>query len=308
MILSDKFVFGILTDGAEFFVDVGDGALDVGHRHDGMLIEREFLVRQFFQRSLAGGQAFLQRFLRRSAFGDVARDFGKAPERAPVVEHGSDHDVSPEGGTVLADPPGLFLKSPFGEGLLEFSGGLTGFAVFCSVKTRKMLAQNFLLQIALDAGRTRIPANHVTFGVEHVDGVVLDSVEQQPEPFLTFVQHFLRPLALGDIRADRHVLPGFAVGVEKRDDRGIHPVNRTIFGAVADFVPPYLAVGDGVVHLAEELGGMVAGVEDAVVLAQEFLARIFADGAELVVHVGDGSLHVSGGDDGVLVEGELLIG
>src|SRR5260370_1255514 len=52
----------------------------------------------------------------------------------------------------------------------------------------------------------------------------------------------------------------------------------------------------------------MAGAEDAMVLAQQFLARVFADGAELVVYVGDGSLHVGGGNNGMLVEGELLIG
>jgi hypothetical protein len=44
------------------------------------------------------------------------------------------------------------------------------------------------------------------------------------------------------------------------------------------------------------------------VLADQFLARILADGAELIVHVGDGPLHVGGGDDGVLVQRKLLVG
>src|SRR5438270_640310 len=44
------------------------------------------------------------------------------------------------------------------------------------------------------------------------------------------------------------------------------------------------------------------------VLPQQFLARVFADSAELVVHISDGPLNVSGGDDGMLVQRELLVG
>ena len=59
--------------------------------------------------------------------------------------------------------------------------------------------------------------------------------------------------------------------------------------------------------LLEKLFRMVARVEDAVVLAQKFVARVFADGAELVIDVGDGTLHVGGGDDRVLVESVFLL-
>src|SRR6267154_721642 len=71
VILPDEFVFGILTDGAELFVDVSDGALDVGNGDNRVLIERKFLVREFLERSLAGGKAFLHRFLSPLAFRNV---------------------------------------------------------------------------------------------------------------------------------------------------------------------------------------------------------------------------------------------
>ena len=44
------------------------------------------------------------------------------------------------------------------------------------------------------------------------------------------------------------------------------------------------------------------------ILAHQFFSRILADGAELVIHIGDSSLHVSSGHDGVLVQSKLLIG
>ncbi len=99
---------------------------------------------------------------------------------------------------------------------------------------------------------------------------------------------------------------GLPSGVEERDDGGIHPVNRAVLGAVADLAVPHLAIRDGVVHLLEKLLGVVARVEDAMVLAQQLIPRVLADGAELVVYIGDGSLHVSRGDNSVLVESVFL--
>ena len=71
---------------------------------------------------------------------------------------------------------------------------------------------------------------------------------------------------------------------------------------------PHFPVGDGLVHLLEKLFRVVAGVEDAVILADQFLFGILTDGAELVVHISDGALNVGHGHDGVLIESELLIG
>ena len=66
--LADQFVLGILTDGAELVVHVGNRALHVGYRHDGVLIEGEFLIRQFFESNFSSGEAFLQ-----CCFGLLAR-------------------------------------------------------------------------------------------------------------------------------------------------------------------------------------------------------------------------------------------
>src|SRR4026207_721660 len=51
---------------------------------------------------------------------------------------------------------------------------------------------------------------------------------------------------------------------------------------------------------------MVPGVENAVILADQLFPAVLADLAELVIGIGDRPLEVGDGDDGVLVEGELL--
>jgi len=52
---------------------------------------------------------------------------------------------------------------------------------------------------------------------------------------------------------------------------------------------------------AEELFGMMGRVQDEVIVSDQLVLGILADGAELVVDIGDGALHVGGGDDRVLV-------
>jgi len=71
---------------------------------------------------------------------------------------------------------------------------------------------------------------------------------------------------------------------------------------------PDLAVSDSVVHLLEKRRGVMARVEYAVILADEFVFGVFADSTELVIHVSNRALNVGHSHDGVLIEGEFLIG
>ena len=119
--------------------------------------------------------------------------------------------------------------------------------------------------------------------------------------------HF-RVFARSDVGADSHELTRFAVAVEKRNDGCIHPIERTVFGFVFDFALPYFPLSNGRPQIADEFLWMVARIDDAVILPKQFLAGILGDGAELVVDVGDFSLRISDGDDGVLVERGLQFG
>ena len=65
---------------------------------------------------------------------------------------------------------------------------------------------------------------------------------------------------------------------------------------------PDPAAGDRRPEVANEFLRMETGVDDAVILAQQFLARIFRDRAELVVRVGYRAARIGDGDDGVLVK------
>ena len=53
---------------------------------------------------------------------------------------------------------------------------------------------------------------------------------------------------------------------------------------------------------------VVAGIEDAVILADQFLFGVLTDLAELLVHVGNSALYVRHRYDRVLIKRKLLVG
>jgi hypothetical protein len=71
---------------------------------------------------------------------------------------------------------------------------------------------------------------------------------------------------------------------------------------------PDLAIGNGMVHVPEKLLRVMARIEDPMVLANQLLTGVLADRAELIVRIGDRALDVGKGNDGVLVQGKLLVG
>ena len=117
------------------------------------------------------------------------------------------------------------------------------------------------------------------------------------------VEFVLIGLALRDVGADGDVLPRFSGVVEKRTDGRFDPVKRPVFRPVPNLAPPHLAATDRRPKVAEKFLGVGARVDDAVVLAEEFLAGKLGDGAELVVDVGDAAGGVGDGDDRMFVEG-----
>lgn len=84
------------------------------------------------------------------------------------------------------------------------------------------------------------------------------------------LQLFLVGLALGDVGADGDVLERFAGRVDKRADRRIDPIKGPVFGAVANLTPPDPALGQCSPEIAEKFLGMRAGIDDAVILPDEF--------------------------------------
>lgn len=128
--------------------------------------------------------------------------------------------------------------------------------------------------------------------------------------FLVLFGQFLRVLgdlflvrfARGDVRANCDVLNGFPGGVQERENRRVHPVIGSVPGSIADFTVPDFALGDRAPKFGEEGLGMMSGVDDAMILAEKFFARVFRNLAKLVVDVSDVAGGIGDGDNGMRVQ------
>ncbi len=114
-------------------------------------------------------------------------------------------------------------------------------------------------------------------------------------------------LAFGDVGTNGDVLRRQSIFVAEGDDGSVDPVKHPVSGAVTHLAMPYLARGNRFPHIAEQSGRILHRLDDTVVFANQLFARITADFTELVVGVEDGALRIGDADDGVLVEGELLV-
>src|SRR4051812_46224584 len=143
----------------------------------------------------------LQLELGLAPLGDVAGDLGKADQPAVFLD-GVDDDAGPEERAVLADTPAFLLIAAVLPGNSERPRGLAVGLVGGGVKPRKMLADDFLRQVALDALPADVPAGYDSIRVEHIERVVGYSLDQQPETALA-LEKILLLLCPGHLHPNR---------------------------------------------------------------------------------------------------------
>ena len=170
-----------------------------------------------------------------------------------------------------------------------------------------MLVQGDQLRIALDQFSFDFrAARHVALEIQHGTGKLPGPLLDQPlQLVMCMAQRLLYLFDAGDLGAQGDVPVVPSVGADHRDDRRRHPVEIAVLAAVADDTLPGKTAGEGSPHLHEERLVVVTGVEDAVVLSEQFLARVLADPDELVVDERDPAVQSGDADDGMLVHGEL---
>src|SRR5471030_3232807 len=98
--------------------------------------------------------------------------------------HGRDVDVRPEGRAVLAHSPAFVFHMADLPRDGQLARWLARRGLFRQIKLREMPADDFLARVSLDARRARVPADHEALRIEHENRVILDTVDQQPEPLL----------------------------------------------------------------------------------------------------------------------------
>jgi hypothetical protein len=126
------------------------------------------------------------------AFSDVARNLGEPDQRPLVVPDRLDDGVGPEAGAILSDAPALSLMPAMGPNGLQYSLGKAACSIFRGKESGKVLANDLNRLVALDPLGASIPGCNESVRVEHVNGIVGESVKQQFDPIS------IHWIALGD--------------------------------------------------------------------------------------------------------------
>ena len=154
----------------------------------GELAERVHLLR-FGKLPLNSGKLHL----RLAALGDIAGDLGVADQLAGFIANRIDHHAGPEERTILADAPAfLFIAAGLAcnrQRPCRAAGGL----ILVGVEAREMLADDFRRRVAFDPFAAGVPARHESLRIEHVQRVVCDTADQEPEVALAVQQRIPQP-------------------------------------------------------------------------------------------------------------------
>ena len=135
----------------------------------------------------------------------------------------------------------------------------------------------------------------------------LGARQDQSISLFAFTQRRLERLHVTDIGAYGNVLIGAAFDIKEGGDGGCYPIQAAVTAPVAYLALPDMAIRDGVPHFLIELWRVFARLEEAMVVSCQFVTRVAADFAELVVDIGDVPRPIRYADDGVLVQYLVLL-
>ena len=106
---------------------------------------------------------------------DLMREELASATRAVVIGGGY---IGLEAAAVLSKPPSLLVIAPLSGGSLKGCLGQRGCPVLIGVKPREVLAYDLVRKIAFDPLRSSIPACDAPLGIEHIDRVISDALNQ----------------------------------------------------------------------------------------------------------------------------------
>ena len=204
--------------------DGGQQIVEVVGEAAGQLAERLHLLRA--EQLLA---RFLEPQLGLALLGHVAGDLGEADQLAVIVANGVDHHACPETRAVLAHAPAFgFVAAGFPRGLERAfrHAGVDGLRACRNVlKCSPTISSG---RVALDALGARIPVGHAAFGIEHVDGVIGDALDQQAEAPLGIEKRLLGIFFVGHVAGDLREADQTAMLVVDAIDDDARPEARAV--------------------------------------------------------------------------------
>jgi len=114
--------------------------------------------------------------------------------------------VSDAGTPTVSDPGGFFIKAAALRGLFQHRFRVLAIEFGLGEEARKMLAQNLVAGIAVNAFSAQVPCSHVAVAIEHIDGVIVDALNDRAQLLVVQAIFFLRSALLSHIadEADNH--------------------------------------------------------------------------------------------------------
>src|SRR5882757_6373371 len=138
----------------------------------------------------------------------------------------------------------------------------------------------------MDAKALMCPSLRTRGQIDHESahaGYLFDALEER----LAFDHAALGFPMSGDIEADGDVFFNPAVFTQNRGNDAIHPVDGTVSGAIANLAAPGFSNVEVLPQALPKFSRMRARTDDTVIVAEEFIAGVAADGAERGIYVGD---------------------
>src|SRR3982751_5311672 len=133
-----------------------------------------------------------------------------------------------------------------------------------------VLAYRFLGRPAINVFGSFDPKQNVLLEITYENRVLRLVQQRRLLPYLLF-----GTFALRDIATNRDVLIWLTLGVKKRDYGCVYPVEASVFGTILYLTTPHFAARDRGPQISDELFRMISRVDDAVVLAEQFITGVF---------------------------------
>ena len=117
---------------------------------------------------------------------------------------GRDHDAGPEAGAVLAHAPSLFFHAIFLDGLAQKFGRTALLQIFLGKESRIVQAKYLIRLVSLDALGAGVPGEDVALAIEHIDGILADTLDDGAQPRIIETQRLLRRTLLRGVADESH--------------------------------------------------------------------------------------------------------
>ena len=186
-----------------------------------------------------------------------------------------DDDMRPEARAILPDAPAFRFETAFLRGRPQGVAGQVRGAILVGIEPREMLADDLVVRIALEPLRATVPARHLSLRIEHVDGVIVHTLDEQAEMLLALPERGLGGVPLGEVARDLGIAEEGAVLIADRVDEDMGPHQASVLAdAPSLLLESPLGRGD-LQRAAGKIGGpVVVGVEPREMLADDLRVGI----------------------------------